>query len=76
MSNTSRKNWYVAFRNLNDVPGVYVRNSMTFRTEAEAKKFAGDRLAEGCDVSAGTINPYRPKKTFGLSQIASWLEGH
>ena len=66
--------WYVAFRQPNEVPGVYVRNSKTFVTETEAKKFARERLEEGCDVSAGTINPFRPKKTVGLAQIASWLE--
>jgi hypothetical protein len=66
--------WYVAFRQPNDVLGVYVRNSKTFGTEVEAKKFARGRLEEGCGVSAGTINPFRPKKTVGLTQIASWLE--
>lgn len=66
--------WYVAIRRPDDVHGVYVRNSRTFGTELEAKKFARERLEEGCDVSAGTINPFRPKKTIGLAQIASWLE--
>ncbi len=72
--NAHRDTWYVAFRQPNDVPSVYVRNSMTFKTEVEAKKFAGDRLAEGCDVTAGTLNPHYPKKTIGLSQITGWLE--
>jgi hypothetical protein len=66
--------WYVAFRQPNDEPAIYVRNSKTFGTEVEAKRFARERLEEGCDVSAGTINPFRPKKTVGLAQIASWLE--
>lgn len=65
--------WYIAFRQPNDVPGVYVRNSRTFRTEDDAKEFARQRLGEGCDVTAGTINPHRPKRTIGLSQIADWL---
>jgi hypothetical protein len=65
--------WYVAFRQPNEAAGVYVRNSMTFRTEIDAKQFAGARLAEGCDVTAGTINPHRPKRTIGLSQISAWL---
>lgn len=59
--------WYVAFRNRELPGGVYVRNTRTFPTECEAKRFASERLAEGCDVSAGTHNPYRPKKTIGLS---------
>jgi hypothetical protein len=70
---TSNDIWYVAFRQPNEVPGVYVRNSMTFRTEIAAKKFAGERLAEGCDVTAGTLNPHHPKRTIGLSQISDWI---
>jgi hypothetical protein len=67
--------WYVAFRQPGDAPGVYVRNSITFLAEIDAKLFARERLAEGCDVSAGTINPYLPKRTIGLGQIVGWLEG-
>jgi hypothetical protein len=68
--------WYVAFRNPKRPGSVYVRTTSTFRTESEAKRFASDRLAEGCDVSAGTLNPHQPKKTVGSSQIMSWLESH
>jgi hypothetical protein len=67
--------WYVAFRRPDDARVVYVRNSKTFRTEIEAKQFARERLEEGCDVSAGTINPHRPRRTIGPGQIMSWLEG-
>lgn len=66
--------WYVAFRQPNEVPGVYVRNSKGFQTELEAKNFAAERLAEGCDVTAGTLNPHQPKKTIGQSKITGWLE--
>jgi hypothetical protein len=66
--------WYVAFRNPAQPVGVYVRNTKTFRSESEAKRFAAERLQEGCDVSAGTLNPHYPKKTLGLAQIASWLD--
>lgn len=72
--NSNPHTWYVTFREPERAPGVYVRNSRTFRTETEAKQFAQERLDKGCDVSAGTINPYRPKRTIGLRQIASWLE--
>jgi hypothetical protein len=71
---TGGDTWYVAFRQPSEVPGVYVRNSVAFRTETDAKKFAGERLAEGCDITAGTINPHRPKRTIGLSLISAWLE--
>ena len=66
--------WYVAFRKPHDARVVYVRNSKTFRTETDAKRFARERLEEGCDVSTGTINPHRPRRTIGPEQIMSWLE--
>ena len=69
----SGNTWYVAFRQPDDVPGIYVRNSRTFGTEIEAKKFAQERFAEGYDVIAGTINPCYPKRTVGPLQIQHWL---
>jgi hypothetical protein len=45
-----------------------------FQTEIEAKQFARKRLEEGCDVSAGTVNPYRPRQAIGPLQILTWLE--
>lgn len=71
--NSSSDTWYVAFRQPDEAGGAYVRNSKAFQTEIEAKQFARERLAEGCDVTAGTLNPYRPKRTIGLWQISSWL---
>jgi hypothetical protein len=65
--------WYVAFRRPDKASGAYVRKSRSFQTEIEAKKFARERLAEGCDVTAGTLNPYIPKKTIGPWQISDWL---
>jgi hypothetical protein len=67
--------WYVAFRNPGLPSRVYIRTTRTFRTECEAKRFASDRLSEGCDVSAGTLNPHYPKRTLGLSQIVPWIDG-
>lgn len=64
--------WYVAFRR--PKAGAYVRNSITFPTEAEAKKFARQRLAEGCEITAGTINPHVPKATIGSWDVLGWLE--
>lgn len=61
--------WYVTFRR----PTRMSRNSRTFRTETEAKQFARDQLAAGCDVSAGTINPHFPKRTIGPLQLQDWL---
>jgi hypothetical protein len=76
MMNKRADIWYVSFRRPNEIADAYVRNSRSFRTEMEAKKFARERLNEGCDISAGTINPYRPKVTIGSLQVLSWLEGN
>jgi hypothetical protein len=66
--------WYVAFRRPDRATVVYGRNSKMFQTEIEAKQFARKRLEEGCDVSAGTVNPYRPRQAIGPLQILMWLE--
>ncbi len=66
--------WYVAFRRPDHATVVYGRNSKMFQTEIEAKQFARKRLEEGCDVSAGTVNPHRPRQTIGPLQILMWLE--
>lgn len=67
------KSWYVSFRRRDDGPGPDVRTAVGFETEAEAKLFAAARLAEGRDVTAGTINPHRPKKVVSPDQISDWL---
>ena len=66
--------WYVTFRQPDDVPGGYVRSTEAFLTEAEAKLFVEKKLAAGCDVSAGTINPHHPKRIIGPLQIEDWLD--
>jgi hypothetical protein len=53
--------------------GHYARRSRTFASEAEAKQFAAARIAAGAEVSAGTLNPYAPKRIVGPSEIESWL---
>lgn len=71
--NPNGKSRYVSIRYPGDASRPYVRNASAFETEAEAKLFAAARLAEGYDVSAGTINPHQPKKMIGLEQISDWL---
>ena len=48
--------------------------SETFRNEREAKKFARAKLIEAKNVSAGTLNPYLPKRTIASSHMLEWLE--
>jgi hypothetical protein len=49
------------------------RETHTFATEAEAKKFAQTKLEEGLVVFAGTINPHSPKRVILSGDIAGWL---
>jgi hypothetical protein len=67
--------WYVSVHvSREDTPGHYSRRSQTFSSEDDAKQFATARLAQGVEVSAGTINPVRPKRVIGPSQIEEWLQ--
>jgi hypothetical protein len=68
------KTWYVSI----DVPRGektrhYCRRSQSFASEAEAKQFASEKIADGVDVSAGTLNPVAPKKIVLPSEIEDWL---
>ena len=45
--------------------GHYSRHSRTFASEAAAKEFAAARLAEGDEVSAGTLIPFCRKELSG-----------
>jgi len=66
--------WYVS---VNIPPqektGHYSRRAEAFASEADAKKFAIAQIAAGVEVSAGTINPFAPKRVVGPSQIGQWL---
>jgi hypothetical protein len=69
-----RKTWYVSIL----VPGGektghYSRRSASFATESEAKKFAAGKVADGAEVSAGTLNPIMPKRAIKSSEIEKWL---
>ena len=52
----------------------HARATETFRNEREAKKFARAKLAETQNVSAGTLNPYLPKRTIASAHMLEWLE--
>lgn len=40
----------------------------------DAKAFAKAKLADGWNVSAGTLNPHRPKRTIALAPMLDWLD--
>jgi hypothetical protein len=62
------KRWYVS------VPAGRKgkRTTQTFETENQAKAFALKILATGLAPSAGTLNPYLPKRTISPSDVNSW----
>jgi hypothetical protein len=72
--------WYVSYRS--NIARRHeaserrtVRATRRFKTEAEAKRFAQDIIAEGWSAIAGTLNPHRPKKTIASTQILDWIAG-
>jgi len=73
MANKSQGTWYVSFE-LPRGQRKHARATETFRNEREAKKFARAKLVDTLNVSAGTLNPYLPKRTIAPAQMLDWLE--
>ena len=68
------KIWYVSIRvQHRQKAGKYSRRSYAFASEGAAKQFAATRIAAGLEVSAGTLNPFLPKRIIGPSEIVEWL---
>jgi len=71
--------WYISYRS-NVTPKSpdtirVVRATRLFQTEAEAKQFAQEIIAQGWLAIAGTINPYTPKKAISSRKILDWIAG-
>jgi hypothetical protein len=72
--------WYVSYRS-NIMPKRdseernVVRATRKFKTEADAKQFAQEIIKNGWSAIAGTLNPYKPKKTVSSRQILDWIAG-
>jgi predicted chitinase len=71
----SKSKWYVSFqpKGLTKGTRTHTRLAETFQTEQEAKSFARAKLAEGLNVSAGTLNPQLPKRMISSAQMDDWL---
>jgi hypothetical protein len=68
--------WFVAYETgSKSGVGHYRRRTKSFSTEEEAKAFAKDLLQIGTKrITAGTINPTRPKRVLGSNRdITPWL---
>jgi hypothetical protein len=71
----SKGTWYVSFEPTERLTGKYspLRTTGVLQDEHEAKAFAKARLADGLNISAGTLNPHQPKRTIASAQILDWL---
>ena len=67
--------WFVSYQPIGPSRGPqgYRRLSETFSNELDARAFAGKRLADARNITAGTINPHLPKRVIGSAQIIDWL---
>jgi hypothetical protein len=72
VANKIPNTWYVAI-SIPQKTGNYSRRSRTFASESDAKLYAAAKIAEGVELSAGTLNPVVPKRTIGPLQIEQWL---
>jgi hypothetical protein len=53
----------------------HARETKSFPTEIEAKKFAKAMLSEGRKVTAGTLSPHQPiRRTVPASEINQWIK--
>jgi hypothetical protein len=75
MTKRVKNTWYVSYRRREPLakqdyrPGV----AEAFSTEMEAKNFARSKFGEVDNLTAGTLNPHRPKSVIGPAAIAEWL---
>ena len=77
MAIRSKHTWYVSFETPPAQAGEkrpYSRTTRAFQNEGEAKDFAREKLQTSRDVSAGTLNPFLPKRVIASAQVHDWLE--
>jgi hypothetical protein len=74
VTKNDRKTWYVSIHLPDDQKtGHYSRRSETFCSESDAKQFAASKIVAGKEISAGTLNPFTPKRIIKPSEIDKWL---
>jgi hypothetical protein len=74
-NNKAQGKWYVSFETPRDEKRKFARVTETFASEHAAKQFAKDKLVHAQNITAGTINPLRPKRTVAPMQVPEWIEG-
>jgi hypothetical protein len=71
----TQSTWFVSFEVPRDAKRrTFARVTETFASEGDAKQFAKAKLSLGQTVSAGTINPYQPKRTVTPMRVSEWID--
>jgi hypothetical protein len=74
MANKPLDTWYVSFETPRQEKRPFVRQTETFKSEREAKQFAEAKLIHTHNITAGTLNPYQPRRTVTPMQVLDWVE--
>ncbi len=74
-NNKAQGKWYVSFETPRDEKRKFARVTEIFASEHEAKQFAKEKLVYAQNISAGTLNPLRPKRTVAPIHVPEWIEG-
>ena len=74
MAGKPQDTWYVSYETPRQEKRPFVRQTETFKTEQEAKQFAQSKLAQTSNITAGTLNPYQPKRTVSSLQVLDWVK--
>jgi hypothetical protein len=74
MVSQPKDTWYVSYETSRREKRPFARQTETFKTEREAKEFARSKLVQTLNVTAGTLNPYQPRRTVTSIQVPDWVE--
>jgi hypothetical protein len=74
MASKPQDTWYVSYETPRQEKRRFVRQTETFKTEREAKQFAQSKLAQTLHITAGTLNPYQPRRTVPSLQVFDWVK--
>jgi wyosine [tRNA(Phe)-imidazoG37] synthetase (radical SAM superfamily) len=74
--NSTTNHWFVSVKTPKHMRfSRHARETKSFPTEIEAKRFAKAMLSEGRKVTAGTLSPHQPiRRTVTASEIDQWIK--
>jgi hypothetical protein len=74
MAGRPQDTWFVSYETSRLEKRPFARQTETFKTEQEAKQFAKSKLVQTLNITAGTLNPYQPRRTVTSKQVPDWVE--